>query len=223
MKDVIAALAPNAAAVLTIGTCAAFGGIPGANGNVTQARGFLDYWSTVEAATTTQYKSMRAKTVNIPGCPPNPNWIVGTIAYILAQSDLTVPAVKLPSLDALRRPRLYYGERICNYCDRFQTSIRGYNANESGFVGVDPDLTYNRLTVNQPEEIGGLNNVPSGKCLKLAGCKGSRTKSDCAVRKWHSDAYQSLGINWCVGAGAPCQGCTQNFFPDRMSPFHYIR
>jgi hydrogenase small subunit len=225
-KDVIDALAPGAAAVVTMGTCAAFGGIPGANGNVTQARGFLNYWawklgngSPTTGAATADYKSMRAKTVNVPGCPPNPNWMVGTLAYIMAQSDFTVPTVKLPSLDALRRPRLYFGERNCNYCDRFTPSL-----GTDGFVGVNADLTYNRLSVNEPQRIGDpAENYPSGKCLKLAGCKGSRTKSDCAVRKWHSDGFMRAGINWCVGAGAPCQGCTQNFFPDRMSPFQYIR
>lgn len=226
VKDVIDALAPGAAAVLPIGTCAAYGGIPGANGNVTQARGFLNYWAwkegggnTTTGAATAAYKAMRAKTINIPGCPPNPNWIVGTIAYILGQSDLSVLNVKLPSVDALRRPRIYYGERNCNYCDRFDNSLGA-----DGFVGVNADLTYNRLSVNEPQRIGDpAENYPSGKCLKLAGCKGSRTKSDCAVRKWHSDGFMRAGINWCVGAGAPCQGCTQNFFPDRMSPFHYIR
>jgi hydrogenase small subunit len=225
MKDTIIALASHThcAAVLCMGTCAAFGGIPAAAGNVTGAKGFLDFWADhIGTTITSTYRDVRAKTVNIPGCPPNPNWMVGTIAYVI--SRLT-EGVKLPSLDALRRPRLYYGERICNYCDRFPTSLgSGIGSNANQFVGVNPTLTYNRLTVNEPDRIGDPDqNAPSSRCLKLAGCKGSRTKSDCSVRKWHSPGYAQIGDNWCVGAGAPCQGCTQNFFPDRMSPFHYIR
>jgi hydrogenase small subunit len=222
MKDTISYLAQNdnCAAVLCMGTCAAFGGIPAAAGNVTKAKGFLDYM--FDAHGTDVYRDMRAKTINIPGCPPNPNWMVGTIAYILSRRT-EWPPVKLPSLDALRRPRLYYGERVCNYCDRFDTSIANYDG-VNGFVGVNPNLGYNRLSVNEPERIGDpVQNAPNNRCLKLAGCKGSRTKSDCAVRKWHSPGFAQTGVNWCVGAGAPCQGCTQNFFPDRMSPFHYIR
>jgi hydrogenase small subunit len=211
------------AAVLNIGTCSSFGGIPAANGNVTNAKGFLDFIEyKTGSVTDSAYRTTRAKTVNIPGCPPNPNWIVGTIAYILSRRTEWLP-VKLPSIDSLRRPRLYYGERQCNYCERFQNSLD----TDDFFVGVNPDRIYNRLSVNEPQMIGSpVQNLPSGataRCLKLAGCKGSRTKGDCSWRKWHSPAYLQTGINWCVGAGAPCQGCTQNFFPDRMSPFHYIR
>jgi hydrogenase small subunit len=225
--DTVAFLADNTncAAVLNMGTCSSYGGIPAASGNVTGSKGFLSFWAwkmnptdPTAGARTTSYRTIRSKTVNIPGCPPNPNWMVGSIAYVL--SRLT-EGVKLPQLDALRRPRMYYGERICNYCDRFLTST---SDPVNGFVGVNPTLTYNRLSVNEPLQIGSpTQNVPSGRCLKLAGCKGSRTKSDCSWRKWHADGYLQPGQNWCVGAGAPCQGCTQNFFPDRMSPFHYIR
>jgi hydrogenase small subunit len=227
---------PNCGAVLTIGTCAAFGGIPAANGGVTHAHGFLSFMKdhasdTGGALDITEYRAIRAKTVNIPGCPPNPNWIVGTIAYILAKStllNLTIgDGIKVPTMDALRRPRTYYGERICNACDRFTTSLgAGLGSSANQFVGVNPTLTYNRLSVNEPERIGDDSQNQTGqRCLKLAGCKGSRTKSDCSMRKWHQPGFaqSSLDTAWCVGAGAPCQGCTQNFFPDRMSPFHYIR
>jgi hydrogenase small subunit len=226
MKDAVDYFAPLAAKVLTIGTCAAYGGIPAGAGNTTQAKGFLNYWAwkqgngnAIAGAATANYKTMRQNTINIPGCPPNPNWIVGSIAYILSR---WTEGVKLPSVDALRRPRMYYGERLCNYCDRFGNSTA--DESQDGFVGVNPTLTYNRLSVNEPERIGDSGqNAPNGRCLKMAGCKGSRTKADCSWRKWHNPGPQQIGINWCVGAGAPCQGCTQNFFPDRMSPFHYIR
>ncbi len=184
VADVVTAIAANASAILAVGTCAAFGGIPAGNPNPTGAKGVKDFLG----------NSFRKKIINIPGCPPNPNWIVGTIAYLIANG------LSFPQLDSLRRPRAYYGERICNNCERF------------GKVFID-----NRT----PDGIGDPDQVT--RCLKYVGCKGSRTKSDCSLRKWHSPGFGQLGVNWCVGAGAPCQGCTQNFFPDRMSPFHYIR
>jgi len=157
----------------------------------------------------------RSKTICIPGCPPNPNWIVGTIAYLLANG------LAMPALDSLRRPRTYYGERICNSCDRFATSL---TSQFGGFVGMDSLNTGSAMRVTEPDRIGDIaQNAPNGRCLKKAGCKGSRTKSDCSMRKWHSPGFMQAGVNWCVGAGAPCQGCTQNYFPDRMSPFHYIK
>ena len=51
-------------------------------------------------------------------------------------------------------------------------------------------------------------------CLKELGCKGPDTKSDCFSRKWNSPAQGQNGVNWCIGAGSPCVGCTEREFPD---------
>jgi hydrogenase small subunit len=203
----------NCAAILTVGTCSSYGGIPAGAGNITGAKGVLSYLGPNN--TDANGHRYRSKTICIPGCPPNPNWIVGTVAYLLANG------LAMPALDSLRRPRTYYGQRICNSCDRFPTSLTGQFA---GFVGMDSNNSNSAMRVTQPEMIGDpVQNTPGGRCLKKAGCKGSRTKSDCSLRKWHSPGFMQAGVNWCVGAGAPCQGCTQNYFPDGMSPFHYIR
>lgn len=53
----------------------------------------------------------------------------------------------------------------------------------------------------------------SSGCLKPLGCKGPETKSNCSTLKWHN------GVNWCVGAGAPCIGCTEPTFPI-ATPFY---
>jgi hypothetical protein len=47
--------------------------------------------------------------VNIPGCPPNPDWIVGTVAYFLQNGTL-------PALDSQRRPRDYFGRTVHDRC-----------------------------------------------------------------------------------------------------------
>jgi len=53
------------------------------------------------------------------------------------------------------------------------------------------------------------------KCLWNLGCRGPLTKADCPNRLWNS------GLNWCVGANAPCIGCTAKDFPDPLtSPFY---
>lgn len=202
VKDVVDALATNAncVAVLAIGTCASYGGIPGANGNVTGAKGLLKSADGGAGFFTTS--TLKKKLICIPGCPPNPNWIVGTVAYLLTHG------LKFPSLDSLRRPRTYYGERLCNNCDRFSNS-------------VSPSKLF--IDNKKPYELGDkTKNKVNGYCLKKVGCKGSRAKADCSLRKWHSAAYATNGVNWCVGAGAPCQGCTQVNWPDRFSPFHYL-
>jgi len=198
VADVVDTLAQSAARILAVGTCAAFGGIPAGNPNPTGTMGVMDFFRDKYFITNpAKFRQLRRKIINIPGCPPNPNWIVGTIAYMIANGYAK------PRLDTLKRPVAYYGQRVCNHCDRFGDSF---------------------INNRKPDQIGDPNlNIPGGSCLKYIGCKGSRTKSDCSIRKWHSPGLNQAGINWCVGAGAPCQGCTQNYFPDRMSPFHYIR
>ncbi len=49
-------------------------------------------------------------------------------------------------------------------------------------------------------------------CLYELGCKGPATYADCPIRRWNNH------VNWCVGCGHGCIGCTQPSFPDGMSP-----
>jgi hydrogenase small subunit len=51
-------------------------------------------------------------------------------------------------------------------------------------------------------------------CLIQLGCKGPMTNSDCPIRRWNN------GVQWCVGAGAPCIGCCSLQFPEELSPFY---
>ena len=68
-REWIEKLGANAKALVSVGTCAAYGGIPAAeprdgSGNPTGAISLA--------------KLMKGKTVlNIPGCPPHPYWMVG--------------------------------------------------------------------------------------------------------------------------------------------------
>lgn len=89
-------LAPKAAKVLSIGTCASFNGICGANPNPTGIK-------SLSAAT-------GVKTINIPGCPVHPDWVVWTIAQLLAGTNIT--------LDSYSRPTALYGSTIHSQCSR---------------------------------------------------------------------------------------------------------
>jgi len=87
--EAVRTLAPRAVATLSVGTCASFGGIPSGNPNPT---GIVS----VSALTGLQ-------TINIAGCPTHPDWIVWTIAQLLAGS--------MPKLDEDGRPLdLFYGD-----------------------------------------------------------------------------------------------------------------
>jgi hydrogenase small subunit len=95
----------DAAAVINIGTCSAYGGIPMAKPNPTRA-----------VATGDIIKDKPI--VNVPGCPPMPLAITGVIAHYLTFG-------KLPELDHLGRPVAFYGENIHDRCYRRPFYDRG--------------------------------------------------------------------------------------------------
>ena len=88
---------PKAAAVIAIGACATYGGIPSAKPNPGGYKSVSD--------------AIGIKTVNIAGCPPNPVNFVGTVVNYLLLG-------KLPALDDLGRPLFAYGKSIHDQCPR---------------------------------------------------------------------------------------------------------
>jgi len=161
--EAVQAFSANALGVIACGTCAAFGGIPAGDPNPTACRCVSEI--------------VGNDVINIPGCPPHPDWIIGTIAHILSTG-------KVPRLDGHNRPRMYFGETVHTECPNRQLE----KAQELGQPG----------------------------CLENLGCHGQGTKADCPSRKWNN------GINWCIGAQNPCQGCTEPDYPDGTSPFYRL-
>ncbi len=88
----------GAAAVVAIGSCAAFGGIPGANPNPTGAVSVQDI---------VKDKPI----VNVPGCPPIPMVITAVLAQFLTFGQL-------PELDIYGRPVAFFGQTIHDRCYR---------------------------------------------------------------------------------------------------------
>lgn len=88
----------GAKAVVAVGTCAAFGGLPMADPNPTGAVSVMDV--------------VKDKPViNVPGCPPLPMVISGVLAQYLVFG-------KLPELDQYHRPMAFFGQSIHDRCYR---------------------------------------------------------------------------------------------------------
>jgi hydrogenase small subunit len=92
-------LGTKAAAVLAVGQCATYGGIPAAEPNPTGSKGSMDFFKD---------EGIKTPIINIPGCPPHPDWMVGTIAHVLMFG--------IPELDSDGRPKLFYGTLVHDNC-----------------------------------------------------------------------------------------------------------
>lgn len=98
----ISRAAKNAQAVIALGTCAAFGGIPAAENNPTGAMGLPEFM---------QREGIKKPTILLPGCPAHPDWIVGTLVHLLKFG--------MPALDEKGRPRMFYSRLVHDQCPRF--------------------------------------------------------------------------------------------------------
>jgi len=105
----------KAAAVMAIGSCASWGGVPSASPNPTGATG-------VDSILTEK------PVVNLPGCPPNP---YNLLAVVLEYATMG----KLPALDDQNRPRFAYDRVIHDHCPRRAHFDAGRFAREFGDEG----------------------------------------------------------------------------------------
>ncbi len=97
--------AKGAAAIVAVGTCAAYGGLPKADPNPTGAVAVSDLITDKPI-------------INVPGCPPIPVVITGVLAHYLTFGQI-------PELDGLGRPKTFFGNSIHDRCYRRPFYERG--------------------------------------------------------------------------------------------------
>ncbi len=137
-------LSRNAEAIIAVGTCATYGGIPGGKGNKTGAIGSAEF--------------LKDKTVvNVPGCPPHPDWMAGTFVHYLLHG--------LPELDTYGRPLLYFENTVHEKCERLDYYHRGRFAQFWGDEGCLYMLGCLGMDTNC--------DVPTRRWLGVNSCTGS--------------------------------------------------
>ncbi|KPA18409.1 iron hydrogenase [Candidatus Magnetomorum sp. HK-1] len=102
VTDQVLRASRNAKAILAIGTCASYGGIPAAEGNPTGAISLPDFLKN---------NSISKPLIRLPGCPVHPDWIVGTLAHVIKFG--------IPPLDSHGRPKSFFSKLIHEQCPRF--------------------------------------------------------------------------------------------------------
>jgi hydrogenase small subunit len=182
MQQAVQELTARALATVCVGTCASFGGIPASGSNPTRAMGVRQFTG--------------RPTINLSGCPANPDWIVWAVVQLLTATPVT--------LDTDGRPSALYS-----------TSFSG--------LAEDP-IIHNKCPRN-PLNTGtavAVNFGENGHCLRELGCRGPFTKSRCQAA-WNGIgghvAPQPHPGHWCIDVNAPCQGCVEKTFPG-PNPFH---
>lgn len=170
MMEIAQRVTARATRVIAIGTCASFGGTPGARPNPSEAKGVAD--------------ALGIDVINLPGCPVNPDWIMATLLNVFMFG-------KCPELDSLGRPRIIYGLKIHDNCERRAHFDAGR------FL-----------------KVFGTEAAGKNYCLYKLGCKGSATYSNCPLVKWNG------GTNWCIQSRSPCIGCVEPSFWDSFAPLY---
>jgi hydrogenase small subunit len=113
--DILNEVAAQAGAIIAIGSCASWGGIPSADPNPTGAVGAPAI--------------LKGKTVvTIPGCPANPYNLLGTVLQYATFGTL-------PALDGEGRPLFAYGRTIHEHCPRRAHFDAGRFAQQFGDEG----------------------------------------------------------------------------------------
>jgi hydrogenase small subunit len=126
MAERVEALAKDALAIIALGTCATFGGIAAGKPNPGGYEGTDKFLKS---------RKINKPLINIPGCPPHPDWFIGTVASVLL---LGLP--KPEELDELKRPKVFYGGLVHENCPRRAYFDEGKFAKKFGEPGCLNEL-----------------------------------------------------------------------------------
>lgn len=108
--DAVKMAGEKAKYVLAVGTCASSGGISAARPNPSESVSISSV--------------LQKEVINLPGCPCNPRWVIGTVAHIITKGK--------PELDNMNRPILFYGVTIHDRCPRRSFFDNGIFARKLG-------------------------------------------------------------------------------------------
>jgi hydrogenase small subunit len=142
VMDILKETAPQAMAIVAIGSCASWGGIPSADPNPTGATPVHQILKDAKITT---------PVVNIPGCPPSPYNFLSTVLYF-------VTFKKLPELDKEGRPLFAYGRIIHENCERRPHFDAGRFAIQFGDENHRKGYCLYKLGCKGPET---FNNCPA--------------------------------------------------------------
>ncbi|TRZ90167.1 MAG: twin-arginine translocation signal domain-containing protein [Rhodocyclaceae bacterium] len=133
--------AADAAAVIAIGSCASWGGMPSTGPNPTGASSVAEV--------------LGKPVVTIPGCPPSPYNFLATVVHFLTFG-------KLPEVDQLGRPKFAYSRLVHDHCERRAHFDAGRFAIEFGDAGHRQGYCLYKLGCKGPETYANCPTILFG-------------------------------------------------------------
>ncbi|RLJ61653.1 hydrogenase small subunit [Sulfurisoma sediminicola] len=150
--DLVKECAADAAAVIAIGSCASWGGMPSTDPNPTGASSVGEV--------------LGKPVVTIPGCPPSPYNFLATVVHFLTFG-------KLPATDKLGRPLFAYSRLIHENCERRAHFDAGRFAMEFGDEGHRKGYCLYKLGCKGPETYANCPTLGFGDAGEVSwpvGC-----------------------------------------------------
>lgn len=167
--DIVKALAPHARYVVAVGSCSAFGGIPAAPPNPTDSIGLQFERERPGGLLGPDWRSRAGlPVINLAGCPTHPTTITRSLALIADDQPL--------ELDALNRPRAFYGSTVHQGCTR--NEYHEYDLEETQFGG-------------------------RGCLFFNLGCQGPNTLANCNSELWNRRSSKPRAGVPCFGCTSP--------------------
>ncbi|MCX7177741.1 MAG: hydrogenase small subunit [Proteobacteria bacterium] len=139
--DLLKECAADAAAVIAIGSCASWGGMPSTGPNPTGASSVAEV--------------LGKPVVTIPGCPPSPYNFLASVVHFLTFG-------KLPEVDQLGRPKFAYSRLVHDNCERRAHFDAGRFAIEFGDPGHRQGYCLYKLGCKGPETYANCPTVLFG-------------------------------------------------------------
>lgn len=157
MVELLKEVSTNAKAVLAVGSCAAYGGIPAAKPNPGEIKGVSEIIGA-------------EKVINLPGCPCNPQWLLAAVVNVLLTGTV-------PKLDKHGRPVALYGQLLHDNCPRRSAFDEGKFVEEFGQPEADRDYCLVKVGCKGPNVFSSCPQTRwnGGKswCIQAgAGCIG---------------------------------------------------
>ncbi|MDD5806165.1 MAG: hydrogenase small subunit [Eggerthellales bacterium] len=186
--------AANAAAVVALGSCAVNGGWCAAkqvyDPNGSDARAALPNNGAMGVQQFLTEEGIDVPVINIPGCPPNPEWLCAVLVNVLMLNAI-------PELTDEGKPAQIFSQTIHDNCER-----RGHFENG--------EFVYEF----------GSEEERKGYCLYAMGCKGPQTFSNCSVIRFNNRRSWCVASGApCVGCTAASPMHPEQNWVDMHAPF----